>query len=301
MDIIKFDSGDFGLVSVPPWVKWYTLLTHYEMQMDKDLDLESELSVTDEVNRFISILKQDLKVELSIDNHTVYTPSSQDFFVKIGEVLTEKQKKWVHMSVKLGLSFYVPEISGVFISKTSLNHTAEGALALLHGQISKYNKTPILARSEFYQYVWLQVLYYFGSKLINPKRKADTLSDLSRQITESKRKKFSNDAQSLDNQIKASQFVISQKINEALFLSGIENKMHTGLADNPEIYLLSSALLGAMVGDKLYFVYRKGKIKLDKIFEYMVSPSSDWGKSYLEVIKLIEPYRDPFLSKKLKI
>src|SRR4029079_15403878 len=63
-----------------------------------------------------------------------------------------------------------------------INHAATLAGQYLHGRACGLTRTAWKFPAEFEAQIWLEAFGFFASKLINHKRKADTLDDLKREL-----------------------------------------------------------------------------------------------------------------------
>jgi hypothetical protein len=287
VDVIKFDTLDFGIVSVAPWVKWHSLLMHLESQIEGDSEIYHQ--VQDEVLRFYRVLKSDLEIlDLDEDFEVI---SINDFLglSRMERQLEEVELKQVECYIKAGISFYIPKIKTVIVSKISLNYAAEAAMSVWHSKVCQNLEFNFEKKEYFYHLVWSFVVTYFGSKLINPKRKADTIYDINLNLKNSK------------TESRILKQVVRLKSLEWLWLAGLEAKrpLNFSVLDSDRIKIAKK--LGAMAGEKLYFLYRKKLLKNDQLIDYLSAPFDKWPDRYFSLIALMEKFPDPFISKRLKI
>lgn len=286
VDIVKYSDSDFGVVSVAPWVKWHNLLMHMEAQIEGDAEISSNLQ--DEVSRMLKILEQDLKTQVSFDDFEVSTLSDVNFWSKIITDLSPTERQVVQSYIEEGMSFYIPKLKCVFVAKSSMNHAAEAAMALWHARVTGCQNLILTKSEQFYDLVWSNLVNYFGSKLINPKRKSDTIYDIRKRLKNKK-----NDKLTLKQ-------VVLLKSNEWLWLAGLEPEPHK-VQVPLELRASTAQLLGAMAAEKLYYVYRKKYLNLEKLLIFLTSPEERWTEQYFNLVAFMDQYQDPFISKRLKI
>lgn len=287
VDVVRFSALDFSLVSVAPWVKWHSLLMHLETQIEGDTELNHQLQ--DEVIRFLNLIQSDLKYAVPEDGFEVFNLSDAAFWTRVTKVFKKKELDLIRGFIQAGMSFYLPQIRAVFIAKISLNHAAEGAMAVWHATLTQETGTSFFDEDKFYRLVWSQCVNYFGSKLVNPKRKTDTLYDVKLRLRHLG-----------DSELYLKQ-VVYLKSQEWMSLSGLDVKIEKIKLPPIKIRAQVAQILGAMAGEKLYYLYRKRKISNPELMQLLLAPPKSWETTYFDLIKLMEKYQDPFISKRWKV
>jgi len=287
VDVIRFSPSDFGLVSVAPWVKWHSLLMHLESQIEGDSELYHQ--VQDEVLRFYRVLKSDLGTPDLDEDFEAVSITDPSAFTKIESSLQHEEIKLAESYIQSGISFYIPQLKLAIISKVSLNYAAEAAMSVWHAKKTKRSTFLFDQKQSFYQLVWSFCIAYYGSKLINPKRKTDTIYDIRMSLKNSKKDK------------KIFRQIVRLKTFEWLWLAGLESKKQFQLSVPKADQTLIAKEMGAMAGEKLYYLYRRKHFKLEKVLDYLSAPLDEWSDMYFKLIAEMDKYPDPFVSKRLKI
>jgi len=287
VDVIRFDSLDFGIVSVAPWVKWHSLLMHLESQIEGDSEIYHQIQ--DEVLRFYRVIKSDLNSTDLDENFEVISINDPLGLSKMERQLNSNELRQVESYIKSGISFYIPKINTVIVSKVSLNYAAEAAMSVWHSKVSRIQNINFESSKNFYNLVWSFLVTYFGSKLINPKRKTDTIYDIRMNL-----KNSSTESRVLRQVVRLKSF-------EWLWLAGLESKkrIHFSMPERDQVKIAKE--LGAMAGEKLYYLYRRKLLKNDEIFDYLSASHDQWSDCYFKLIAKMEKFPDPFISKRLKI
>jgi hypothetical protein len=292
VDVVRLSKDQYCLLNVPPWVKWQNYLLFLENHLDKGI--QEEVEYTDEVENYLKILRHDLGVSIPEGTFSVHTPNDSGFWDKVTKALSDREKKWFQAQVERGASFYLPAMSAAFLARPSVNHAAALAMAVFHSHVSGWRKNPSKMPDEFLKLIWLETVQYFGTKLINPKRKTDTLQDI----------KSSLAAHLPGDQGKeALQLALAQKMTELLWLSGIRKKSDFFRPRKPGSYQEAARLLGGMLGEKLFLGYRQKAFSKETLMSLIRRPveTETFDHFYYEVLELIESLPEPFLSKTEKL
>jgi hypothetical protein len=156
------------------------------------------------------------------------------------------------------------------------------ATEYLHAYLSGRNRLCLNTHEDFLPQIWIQAIDYFGTKLINHKRKTDTIDDIKRSLSiRNEKSERGKDALLL---------ALRQKVREVSFLStGVRPK--TPIRARLRLsYWEASRLLGGMMGERLYNSFRKGQISTELIEKLMKHPvdSIHFDEFYFEIVELIE-------------
>lgn len=290
-DIIQLKSDVYCLQIVPPWVKWQNYLLFIEEQFDKSLD--EDLDLTDIVAQYMVLIAADLETEVRTDNFTVVTSQDRKIWVPIQSKVNRQELIFLKSWVEDGRSFFIPQAGVGILAQATVNHSAQLAMSVVISNLVENLKTPAKMPGEFLKLIWLEGLQYFGSKLINPKRKTDTILDIKNQLAVS---------QPDDRGRAAMQLALSQKMAELVKLSGGRKKIQIPYPKKIKAFQGAARILGGMLGEKMYFAYRKKMIS-PKTMVQMIQKSNvgeHFDSFYWEIIELFESFPEPFKSKKDK-
>ncbi|MCS6838800.1 MAG: ChaN family lipoprotein, partial [Bdellovibrionaceae bacterium] len=283
IDVVRFNRWDYCLVSVAPWVKWHALLLHYEETIEGDHEIVYKVS--EEVHRFYGMLKHDLNTFDLDDDFHVTTITDNKFFNQLDSLLNASERSGIRELIEIGGGFYIPQLKTAFVSKLSLNHVAEVASTIWHFKITKTGWESFMSEDYFYELVWIFVVQYFGSKLINPKRKMATILDLKKDLRD---QKSGSDYYP---------WVIKIKQEEELWISGIKKRLSLYRKIPGKKRVRVAREIGFMTGEKLYFLYRKRWLSSQDLMMYLQAPISTWKETYLQVIRKLDERPDPYPSK----
>lgn len=293
-DVMRRGVSDFCLLNVPPWVKWHNYLLYIEDTFDKDID-EDEIDLTDHVEGLVTLICADLGVTQARGGLSVVTVADRFFWKQIQKQYSLGQQKIIEKWIEEGVSFYLPEIAIGFLARSSVNHSAQLAMLYVHAQISQRKQIFFDFESDFEKLIWIYAFAYFGSKLVNPKRKTDTLVDL----------KIALDA-SPEEGVKAKEslrLALSQKMRELMVLSGRSGVVTSFKVKNKWSYWRAAIYLGGIMGERLFEGYKKKMISIDTINSFLQKDvgHEKFQASYYEALEVIESLPLSFKSKKEKL
>jgi hypothetical protein len=292
VDVVRLSKNQFCLLNVPPWVKWQNYLLFLENHLDQEIKDGSDYH--DEVQNYLHILEHDLAVKVPVGSYSVASAQDRHFWDQVSKKFSEKDRKFLQGWVEKGASFYLPELQSGFLARPSVNHTAQLASAILHAHLSGWKTTPVKMPDDFLKLIWIETVQYFGTKLINPKRKTDTLHDIKASLAVRLPDDFGKEAL---------QLALGQKMNELLVISGHGMRRPLMKPRRMGSYHEAARLLGGMLGEKFFLGYRQKVLSRDTVVSLIRRPVEEdsFRLFYYEVLELIESLPEPFLSKNEKL
>lgn len=290
-DLVRLNEKAFCLMSVPPWVKWQNYLMFLEQTYDVELE---GLDYTDHVGRYVKLISDELGIPLSTDMLSVYTARDDSFWNKLRDVFEGNQLRWIENLIAEGKSFYLPEIDAAYLARASVNHAAILATQFIHAQTSHRKKSFMDVPRDFQQLIWIEAIAYFGSKMINPKRKTDTITDIKASLAS---------RGPVDLGKESLQLALAQKMHEMMILTGNASPQALGKRYKKWSYVLAAHLLGGMMGERLYNGYRKKIISAPTLVNLLAKPleNKNFKMAYYEIIEVVESLPAAFKSKKEKL
>jgi hypothetical protein len=297
-DLVRISQNTFCLMSVAPWVKWQNYLMYIERTYDLGLEDSDDddhlLDYTDHVGRYVKIISDELGLNVSLGELSVYTAEDNSLWNQLRGRFDEKSMKWVESMISDGMSFYVPELKLAYLGQSSVNHAASLAMRYIHGQLSACKKTPTQPEENFLALIWIEGLAYFGSKIINHKRKSDTLVDIKASLAVRGQANVAKEAL---------QLALAQKMHELMVVTGSVNHKLQAKPRSKWSYIIAAQLLGGMLGERLYGGYRKGLISTATIGGFLRKSfdAASFKLAYYDIMEIIESLPAPFLSKKEKL
>lgn len=299
-DLVRIGQNVFCLMSVPPWVKWQNYLMYLEQAYDLVLDEDDEddeeysLDYTDHVSRYVKIISEEMKIETSLADLSVYTAQDSAFWVQAHEHYNAKELKWIEAMIGERMSFYLPEIRAAYLARATVNHAASLAMRYIHAQACKVEKLPTDPGKDFLYLIWSEAVAYFGSKIINHKRKTDTIADIKVSLS-------SRGPSDLGKE--ALQLALSQKMHELMVITGVPQHRLQAKPRKSLSYVVAANLLGGMLGERLYGGYRKKLISAATIQSFLRRniDKESFKLAYYDILEVIESLPATFHSKREKL
>ncbi len=326
VDLVQFSKDDFGLITVPPWVKWQS----YQLFLDGTLDLimkqdrnrmhkvhferarkessnkvssrsspaaaaadevqflaadhdDSEMDPSDWVLQALHLLEAELNIRVDKSALAIYSPQDAHFWEKIIGNYSRPESRWAEKIIASDFSFYFDKARVGLLIRPTANHVSSLAMHYLHLMSQESAEIEITMPLFFESWIWLEIFRYFGSKLINPKRKTDSVEDLRLKL----------DSGEHSGATKESMLVaLSQRVVE---LKRINSGKKASLRFKPKSkYSLfhGAWILGRIHGERLYQAYRQGLVPAEKITAYMKVglQTPEWQLAYMDFVRELETW-----------
>lgn len=264
-------GNDFCILNTAPWVKWQNYLMYLEQNFDISDSFEDDEAseYTDHVARWVHLLAVELGFKISTSDLAIYSLHDEKLFGILEKNYTKARLDEILEKIKRGESFYLADLQIGILAELSVNHSAHLAAEYVHAQKQKelHKKADSGAYKEsdreyqFLKTIWIQALAYFGTKLVNPNRKSNTLMDLQKELLDP-HPEFSREALVI---------ALSQKFYEQSLRHGNKIKKRKIRARHKSSWQIAARLLGAMLGEKIYNGYRLKKVKKSRVRAWYTS------------------------------
>jgi uncharacterized iron-regulated protein len=294
VDVVELSKDSFCLLNVPPWVKWQNYLMYLEQTYDLGLLEEEAIDYTDHISSYVKIISEELGWPLVCDDLSVYTAQDPQLWAKLQTHFSAKELAWAETLIEEESSFYIPELGIGYLARPTVNHAATLAAKYVHAKWSGSQKSFFEVPKDFLRQIWMEGLAYFGSKIINHKRKTDTVADLrtalvTRGVTGSGKEPL--------------MLALTQKMHELMVVSNRPQVRGVLQPKKKRSYLLASRLLGGMMGERLYSAYHKKSLSKLTLHSFLKRPLGEesFNIAYYEMMEIIESLPAPFRSKKEKM
>lgn len=294
LDVVQNGRMDFCLLNVPPWVKWQNYLMYLDATIDRELLEEDGIDYTDQVLKFADVIAAEVGLKFNRDHLSVYTFRDDLFWPKVEAIYSVNEMKWIQKMIEAEESFYLAKAQIGYLARASVNHAASLAMQFLHYEWSQTTEILSDMPENFPSLIWRASITYFGNKIINPKKKTDTISDIKNNLTSRNPK---------DSGREAFQLALAHKMQELLFLSDRRRNSVSRRIHKPSSYILAARLLGGILGEKLYHGFSTGLISRRTIQSMMKKnfAAVQFNLSYYEMLEIIESVPAPFRSKREKL
>jgi uncharacterized iron-regulated protein len=295
VDVVELSANSFCLLNVPPWVKWQNYLMYLEHAYDLGLDSDEEaLDYTDHISSYVKIISEELGKPLSCNDLSVYTAQDHQLWAKLQQHFGPKELKWLEILIEDENSFYLPNLGIGYLARPTVNHAATLAAKYVHAKWSNTTENFFEMPKDFLRQIWIEGIAYFGSKIINHKRKTDTVMDLRTALAS---------RGTAGSEKEAMMLALSQKMKELMVVTSRPEGRLVLQPKKKSSYIVASFLLGGMMGERLYAAYRKGLISKPTLMSFARKPLNQekFDMLYYEMMEIIESLPAPFRSKKEKM
>lgn len=292
VEVVRWNRQRWGLVSVPPWVKWQNYLLYLEHSADSELSEGGD--PTDQVAGYVRWLSKELHLNVKDSELSVYTAGDPDLWEKIRKTSSPREREWLELMIEDGRSFYLSTAGWGYLARPSVNHAAGLAMQYIHDQLCGGTRLRFEMPDDFLRMIWIEGFSYFGSKVINHKRKTDTLTDIRASLSS---------RQAEDKGREAMRLALSQKMHEMMVLAGRAPKSAAAKPRKKSSYIAAAHLLGGLMGERLYNGSRKGLLSARTLKVLLAKEVGHerFPLMYYEALEIIEALPVPFRSKKDKL
>jgi len=287
--IVKVADKSYCRMHTPPIIvqqSYLNWLYHEEGIFDWVDAKASFLNLVERISHVIG-----LKLPEDYETVEVYTCGDLGFMKLLSKEKTfsKKDLKFIRRQIENSESYFLPGPRIAYIANVSIHHAAEEAshyLKSLHSGL----EFPRPHKDAFYANVLHEAIGFFGSKLINSKRKCARYKDF---ISQKKYLERSGLAAKRHLEYETADLFIKHTK-----LLKTKQLLHTNKIVNltSELFLALSHALGYDLGDGLYYGFMDGKINKEFIRDLFTNPFAEEGKPgeiYLQLIKLLKGVKRP--------
>ncbi len=286
IELVKIDDSSFCRMHTPPIVcqqSYINWLEHEEGEIDFADSRASFLDLVDHISSFLGI---DLKDER--EKVDVYTCGDLSFLQQLKGQLSAKELSGLKRQISASESYFIPEKRIVYLANLSVNHAAEEAAHFIKHVLGgrEFKRTH---EDAFFANILHEGLAFFGSKLINPKRKCFHEKEFQNliayfstiRVPQERRSEFETACIVLD------------------FLKREPSRPDHGRiirALRPDLFFSVTHGLGYMLGDRLFYAVMSEQISKSEVRELM---KSNWKKEgeasivYFDLYKRLKKVKMP--------
>jgi uncharacterized iron-regulated protein len=313
VDVVKISQHSYCVLSSTPWIKWQS----YQSWVDEhggllsDKEEEETFGYYELPDFFHDILDfaKNIQVFLqeevpSIDDFEVYTALDTQVMDKIEQYFqsVEAPKKSIQKLIDAELienrSILIPDQSVIYLLDFSQTRAAEKAAqwvsSKMTDQLCVYGKD-FDEKELFYRLVIWEAIGYFGSKIVNPKRKCDQYKDFERLLERMEGKKTTGHGR--DEKIVAQEVLKHRDYEMAKLESESQIQPPRKIFYlKPKLFFMCAQSIGEILGDQLYSKVVADRVSLKVVTKLFTSLSQHHPaqKMYLELagqIKSHQPVR----------
>jgi hypothetical protein len=310
-DVLQINADSFCLMNTVPATKLQSYLDWLEYAEEGYFPVRgnwAELSGENyfsQLQSFIQNLDSLFQFKFpmeSLERLTVYSSRNLDFTEVIqGTPELRGQIRRINDKIRRGEGFLIEYQEGgadsylIYLPNSSINQAAEEATHFMNVVLRGRLKRMPVGHDYFYANVLTEALGFFGSKMINEKRKAPTESSLRLFLGKVK--------QGMESPNQAETVKVSRLILQHLHLEkrssremDFRKKFAQVFADRTAMPQIFSTQLGYMLGNRLYYAVKKGLIPLkdirDLFYENFEHPGHAFS-AYARFVRQLKRIRPP--------
>ncbi len=266
VDVVKLRADAYCVVNSPPWVKWQAYMSFLERKFASD----ESADYVDTIHQLCKMLMEIFDVDVQCVDFHMFEKGDFKFLNRINKLTTTQEKKTIEKLVHQGRSFFIPRLNVFYLTRYELNH-----IAFLVGQYihSKLRREKIIVSNlpqEFTAQVWKEAVGFFVSKILNSRRKFESLHQKAN--------------------YRVTLIVLEYKLREQIALkSGTKIKMlrkHKNRRYSD--YLTAASVVGAGLGQKIYEGFIEESIDMPRLRSWLkhpLLPISNMEAFYLNVLR----------------
>ncbi|MBF0103798.1 MAG: ChaN family lipoprotein [Deltaproteobacteria bacterium] len=287
--IVKLADRTYCRMHTPPiivqqsYINW---LYHEEGRFDW---VDAKASFIDIVERIAKVTGMALSP--GYDNVHVYTCGDLAFMKRpsFKKLFSKKELKFIHRQIADSESYFLPSARIVYIANVSINHAAEEASHYLKFLMTG-SEFPRTHRDAFYANVLHEALGFFGSKLINNKRKCYRYKDYQNQ------KLFlEQGGMALKRHVEYDTCVLFIRHFQMVKKRQL---FHTNRISSfsPDLFLSLTHAIGYDLGEHLYYGFMEGVIDkecIQGLYAREFQEEGATGEEYLHLIEALSRVKRP--------
>lgn len=283
VDIVRIDKQSFCIINTPPivWQQSYlNWLENEEGEIDYQDPKHSFLDLAKQISRFLG-----LKLPKTKDDVEVFTCGDLSFLERLSgdPDFTTIERRRIKRQVELSESYYIPKRKWVYLANVSLNHAAEEAAHFIRNLVAgeEFPRTP---EDAFYANVLHEAMGFFGSKIINPKRKCTRVKDFKAMIQYFKKANVPRD-RTYELEIAHSVIAIKKMEKGGKPIADPER-----MVKQHDLFFGVSHALGYILGEILYHALIQGGLKKKQARDLFMNPMIQEGEPFEVYQEFIQRY-----------
>jgi hypothetical protein len=292
VEVVRLASGNYCRMHTPPIVcqqSYLNWLEHEEGEIDY---YDAKASFMEIVQRIANFLK--IKLSPDFDEVEVFTCGDLSFLKKLQDSgqFTKKEINIIKHQILSSESYYIAKTKYVYLANLSLNHAAEEAAHYIKNLCSGAEEPRELVDA-FFANILHEALGFFGSKLINHKRKCFHEEEFRKLLEYFKNINVPGE-RILEKQ--TAELIVEYKKYEK---QGQPLGFASIFKQNMEIFLSTTHALGYMLGDKLYYGMLDHHISRVDIKALFFDPWSEPAEPLLAYMRLIKKLKGVKIPKRM--
>ena len=279
VEVVKIDPENYCLINTPPTV-WQQTYLHFIENEGEGIDFQdAQLSFMELVGQIANFLR--LPLPKDVGDVEVFTSGDLSFLEKLKKEghFSPHEIRIIKNQILHSQSYFIPKGRYVYLGSLSINHAAEEAAHYIKFLCSgeEFERNLLDA---FYANILHECLGFFGSKIINHKRKCLHRKDFEKLIRFLRKKKRVTKEMAL--QLEAAKYIQAHYEIEKKGLPISNQKI---LRSDPPLFFAVTHALGYRLGDKLYYGMLNRVVSKNEIRKLFYDPFKGEGKPFQIYLK----------------
>ncbi len=289
VEVVLLPDGNFCRMHTPPVISqrsYLNWLEHEEGEIDYDDAKSSFLELVDRICGFL-----DIPLGPERDEVEVFTCGDLSFLKQLKERghFSKRELQTIKQQILASESYYIAKTKMVYLANLSINHAAEEASHFVKNLCSG-EEEPREVVDAFYANALHEALGFFGSKLVNHKRKCFHERDFQNLLAYFQTVRVPKD--------RMLEYETAHLITEYKRLErrGQPLEQTEIFRSRMDLFLSITHALGYMLGDRLYYGMVKGRIARRRIRQLYLDPWLEEGEPvavYLDLVRRLKGVRIP--------
>ncbi len=311
-NVVKLGAGKYCVFSSTPWNKLQSLVSWAESdggesgdwghegseERDDDAVETDYISVLQTYGKAVSEL---LGVEPpSFETITARTIDQSGFLDQVSETLgAAAERRLIQGQISRGHRLYIPGAKLAYLGSPSPNGAAELAAAHVMNHYARSHSLQILARPDFCRWMLENAFSFFGSLVINPRRKCDLQEDHRRAIRIAMREAGKSAGKSGGKSARlAIEDLRARKLALAILRADratvrrselrvplLERELEGRDALSQPILLAAAQYVGRILGKRVHQALLEGRASADDLRHLFLTPTPKWEARYVALLE----------------
>lgn len=291
-EILQIDERSFCLINTPPIIAQQSYLNWLEHE-------EGQIDYVDAKHSFLELLHQiagflEITLNQEADEVEVFTCGDLSFLKRLEEdgSFSKTEIRQIKKQILASESYCIPSKKYVYLANLSMNHASEEAAHYLKFLCSGTEESRYLVDA-FYANALHETLGFFGSKIINHKRKCfhekeyEDLVQYLKSAAGTRQRQF---------ELEMALLILEHKKLEK---KGMPLRSRKFFKSHPDLFFGVTHGLGYMLGDYLYYSLLDGKTSKEEIKALFFDPMKEEGKPYETYRRLVRKIRGVRIPKRV--
>ncbi len=291
-EVVRIDKRSFCRMHTPPVVcqrSYLNWLEHEEGEIDY---ADAKHDFLELIDRMCAFLRLDLGEER--EHVEVFTCGDLSFLKRLKEskLFGAKELQSIKQQILSSESYYISKARYVYLANLSINHAAEEAAHFIKHVMSG-TEEPRELIDAFYANILHEALGFFGSKLINHKRKCNHEADFKSMLT------FFNTVHvPFDRELEyeVAQLVVDYKKYEHRKKPLEYTEVFRARMD---LFIAVTHALGYMLGDRMFYSLMASRLSRKAVRELFCDPWREEGRPFEVYMELVRKLKDVKIPKRM--